>query len=165
RHLDLGDDRDVPDGGVRHELAHLLLSVEATVGRAIADVGIEVLPYDGLLPPGAHLGEARVPLDLQPPALVVRQMQVEGIELVEGEEVDELLDELRRVEPARHVQENAAIAEAGRVIDLDGGDDPPRRRRRRVRYLRDASPPPIDRADPTLQLRWEELPERLKPVD
>src|SRR5206468_588716 len=98
-------------------------------------------------------GEARVLLDLEPPPLVVGQVQMEGIELVEREEVDDLLDELRRVIPARHVQENATVAEAGGVFDLHGGDDPSRwRPRRRVRRLRDASPPSIERADPKLQL-------------
>src|SRR5207253_8822572 len=109
-------------------LAHLVLSVEATMGRAIADVGIEVLSHDGLPPPGADLGEARVLLDLEPPPLVVGQVQVKGIELVEREEVDDLFDELRRVVPARHVQENAAIAEARGVFDLYGGDAPTRSR-------------------------------------
>jgi len=40
-------------------------------------------------------------------------VQVEVLSFVEREEVDDLLDELRRVVPARHVQENATIAEAG----------------------------------------------------
>ena len=75
-------------------LAHLLLGVEAAVRLAIADVRVEVLSEDGLLPPGADLGEARVLLDLEPPPLVVGQVQVEGVELVEREEVDDLLDEL-----------------------------------------------------------------------
>ena len=101
-----------------------VLGVEAAVRRAVADVGIEVLSDDGLLAPGADLGEARVLLDLEPPSLVVGQVQVQGVELVEREEVDELLDELRRVEPAGHVEENAAIAEAGGVLDLHGGDEP-----------------------------------------
>ena len=100
---------------------------------------------DGLLPPGPHLGEARILPDLQPPALIVGQVQVERIELVEREEVDDLFDELGWIVPACHVEEDAAIGEAGRVVDGDSGNVP----------ARGGGP---------LELRREELPDGFEPV-
>jgi hypothetical protein len=61
---------------------------------AIADIGIEVLSGDGLSPPGTYSGEQRILLYLEPPALVVGKVKVEGVELIECEEVDDFLDEL-----------------------------------------------------------------------
>ena len=88
RHLDLGNDGDVTCRGVRDDLSHLLLGVEPAVRLPVTDVGSEVLAEDGLLPPGPDLREARILLDLQPPTLIIGQMQVKRVELVEREEVD-----------------------------------------------------------------------------
>jgi hypothetical protein len=90
-------------------------------------------------------------------------MQVEGVELVEREEVDELLDEVGRIEVARHVQEDPAIAEARLILDLHGGDGPsPWSRRGGGGRLCDTSPPSTERAHPVLELWREELAKCLK---
>ena len=79
-HLDLRNHRDVTFFGVSDELAHFLLGVEATA--AAVAVG----------KPRAHRGQSRVLLDFQPPALVIRQVQVENIQFVQGHAIDSALD-------------------------------------------------------------------------
>ena len=61
--------RDVPRRSVGHDFAHLVLGVESVVARtvkALVAVGSDL----GSLAPGPDLGEARVALDFDAPALV-----------------------------------------------------------------------------------------------
>ncbi len=121
-HLDLGDDGDEPIPGVFHDLPGLRLRVVAAVALAVADVRIEVLGDDGLVPARADLRQPRVPLDLQPPALVLRQVPVEPVQLVRRHGVEVALDELDIEEVPAHVQVEPPPGEPGRVFDLQRPD-------------------------------------------
>jgi len=48
---------------------------------------------EGFFAPCAHLRQARILLDLEAPALVFGEMPVESVELVQGEQINEFLDE------------------------------------------------------------------------
>lgn len=85
--VDLGDDRDVPLGGVRDDLADVVLGVETAVRLLVPERGRPVAPLRTGAP-GADLGEPGVALDLDAPALVVGEVEVEDVELVGGEEVE-----------------------------------------------------------------------------
>src|SRR5688572_19966092 len=86
----------------------------------LAVVALRALPRvadDRLLAPGAHLGELRVLLDLEAPALVLREMPMKGVQLEDGHHVDVLLDELNREEVPADVEVQAAVAEPRRILD------------------------------------------------
>ena len=91
-HLDLGHDGDLPRSGVGHEVAELVLRVEAAVGGAIVALRVARVPDEGLAAPGPDAGQLRVPLDLHPPALIVGQVQVQAVELVQRQQVDQRAD-------------------------------------------------------------------------
>src|SRR5438034_6854369 len=67
-----------------------------------------------------ELGEAR---DLDPPALVVREMEMEDIELVAGDEVERAQHGGLRMEVAGDVEHEPAVTEAGSVHHSDGRQD------------------------------------------
>ena len=71
--------------------------------------------------PRADLRQFRIGIDLDPPALVVRQVPVETVHLVPGQDVEEPADLGRGVELARHVEMRAAPARFGRILDLAAG--------------------------------------------
>src|SRR5439155_20840192 len=76
-HLDLWDDGDPAVGRVPHDLADIVLCIETAVrhARELALCGIPRERRDhAVLPPGAYLGELRIPLDLDAPALVLGEM-------------------------------------------------------------------------------------------
>ena len=54
--------------------------------------------------PGADLGQRRIGVDLDAPGLIVGEVPVEPVELVPGEDLQELLDLGGAVELARHVE-------------------------------------------------------------
>ena len=124
-HLDLGHDLDVPRGRVRHDVARLLLRVEAAVQPRLAGLRVDV-GLRGACPgrhaPRAHRGELRILLDLQAPGLVVGQVPVQHVELVQRHPVDELLDVLGRLVVARGIEHEPAPGKARRVVDLHGAD-------------------------------------------
>lgn len=74
--------------------------------------------------PGAGLGQARVALDLDAPALVVGEVQVEDVQLVGGQQVQVAQDVVLGQEVPGDVEHHAAPAEAGLVLDDDGRDLP-----------------------------------------
>src|SRR5437773_11566345 len=67
-----------------------------------------------------ELGEAR---NLDPPALVVREMEMEDIELVAGDEVERAQHGGLRMEVAGDVEHEPAVTEAGSVHHSDGRQD------------------------------------------
>ena len=105
RHVDLRDNRDEPILRVLHEVGIFLLRV--VTSRAAADLGAP-----------AVLREVRPAGDLDPPALVVGEVQVEAVHLVERQQVDVALHIVGREEVARHVEHRPAPAEARPVHDL-----------------------------------------------
>ena len=122
-HVDLRDHRDVPLGGVGDDLADVVLGEEAAV-RAPVEHRWPARADLALGPPGALLGQLRVAADLDPPALVVGQVQVQHVELVHREEVDEPEDLALGLEVPGDVEHGPAPAETGGVGDTHGGQSP-----------------------------------------
>src|SRR5439155_15190820 len=127
RHLDLGNDRDEARLRVRDRLAYIVLRVVAAMPlaverplRAIARGTAD----DRLLAPRADGGQLRVLLDLDAPALVLGEVPVEGVHLVEREQIDVLLDEAERHEVASGVEVSAPPGKTRRVLDRRGGHGP-----------------------------------------
>ncbi len=69
--------------------------------------------------PGADLGQAGVALDLDAPALVVGEVEVEDVQLVGGQQVQVAQDVVLGQEVPGDVEHHAAPAEAGFVLDDD----------------------------------------------
>jgi hypothetical protein len=67
--------------------------------------------------PGAHFGEPRVFLDLDPPALIVGQVPMEGVELVARHLVEQGFDEGHGLDVPGAVEHQAAPGEAGAIFD------------------------------------------------
>ncbi len=111
RHLDLRNYIDVPCLCIGHHLADLLLRVETTVRDAVVFTPA-VRPHLTAFAPTTDLGELRVLLDLDPPALVVREVPVETVHLVTRHQVNVFLHEWHREEVAHHVQVHPAPCEA-----------------------------------------------------
>jgi hypothetical protein len=97
--IDLRQCVDMSLGREVDDLPEIVAGVEAGVRPAVV-VTCLVGTDEGLPSPGSDLGEPRVALDLDPPALIVGQVQVEDIALVKGNEVDEDegLKELRLIQ-------------------------------------------------------------------
>jgi hypothetical protein len=111
RHVDLGYDGDVPAPRVRDELSVLTLRVVAA--RPTADGGLPAVRR-----------QARPSLDLKAPSLVIREVQVEAVQLVPRHRVDEMLDVGHAEEVPRDVEHCSAPAKAGRVANRAGGSSP-----------------------------------------
>ena len=119
-HVDFGNDGDVSVGGIVHDVAHLVLGVEASVGYLVVNAGDAA--DDGACPFGTDFRELGVTVYLHAPALVFGEVPVEGVEVVECEHVDEFLDEFGLEVVAAAVEHRSAVAEAGIVDDACGGE-------------------------------------------
>ncbi len=86
RHVNLRNHRDISVSGIFHDFARLLLSVISRYRHSVKLV-IAAL-HDGLLSLGTNLVEHWVFLYLKPPALVFREMPVEVIDVVHGEDIN-----------------------------------------------------------------------------
>ena len=109
--VDLGDDRDGPLAGVAHDPPQVGGRVGAA-GRA-PDLGAP-----------AVAGQPRPAPDGDAPALVVAEVQVQGVELVEREDVEVALDVAHPEEVAGHVEHRAAVGEPRPVGDAQPRDRP-----------------------------------------
>src|SRR5690606_39114069 len=107
--IDLGNDRDVPGRRVSDDFRVFLLRVEAT--RTAADLG-----------QAARLGEPRPRADLDAPSLSVGEVQMQHVDLVQGDRVDVLLHLVDREEVPGHVEHRAAPAEAWPIDDVARGN-------------------------------------------
>jgi hypothetical protein len=134
-HVDLGHDRDVPGGRVPDQVPVVGLGQVAGTGAVDAGAGS-----------AADRGQPRPAVDLDPPALVVRQVQVQMIDLEPADLVDVRLDLVRRVEVPRDVQHRPAVCEPRIVNDAAAGH----------------APRPAYRG-PGLDLRGQQLPQGLRP--
>ena len=103
RHVDLGNDDDVAARRVLDELRVVMLRIEAT--RTAAH-GARA----------ADLREPRPRLDLDPPALVVGEVEVQAVEAEAGDDVDEALHVLDAEEVPRDVEHHAAPLEARHAL-------------------------------------------------
>ena len=109
--VDLGDDGDGPLAGVAHDPPQVGGRVGAA-GRA-PDLGAP-----------AVAGQPRPAPDGDAPALVVAEVQVQGVELVEREDVEVALDVAHPEEVAGHVEHRAAVGEPRPVGDAQPRDRP-----------------------------------------
>ena len=112
RHVDLGHDRDVARPRVRDDVGVLLLRVEAAAPAA--DLRLS-----------ADRREVRPRLDLDAPALIVGEMQMQAIDLVQRERSMKRFTSSRAEEMARDVEHRAAPLEARHVDDVRGRHDEP----------------------------------------
>ena len=101
---------------------YLVLGVEAAVWSAIKLVPVP--GQGGLGAKGADLGQARIFLDLDTPALVIGQVPVQGIEFVEGHEIDERLDLGNTELMTGDIQQQPAPAKGRGIADEQRGDLP-----------------------------------------
>ena len=119
RHVDLGHDRDVARLRVGDDVRVLLLRVEPAV--AAADLRLS-----------ADRREVRPRLDLDAPALVVGEVQMQPIDLVQRVQVDEPFDVLGLQKMAGDVEHRAAPLVSRHVDDVGRGHDQPPHVRRRM---------------------------------
>ena len=113
--VDLGHNGHVPGRGVRHDAGIVLSRVEA------ARVAV-----DGC--PGCEPGEFRARGNLDPPPLVIGQVQVEVIELELRRPVDDAEHRVDREEVARDIEHDAAVGKARGIRDRHGRYPPSGRR-------------------------------------
>jgi len=117
-HLDLGHDRDVPLGGITDQLADVVLRVKATVTPAVELPRLVAVVSDQrLVAPSADLGQPRVLLDFDPPALVVGQVHLQAVEFVLGHHVDKPQHVVLGQEVPRRVDQQPAPREPRPVGD------------------------------------------------
>lgn len=121
-HIDFGNDGDVAFGRVGNNFAEIFLGVETTVGDVV--VFGSVAPDDGFWSYGADFGEPGILLDFDSPALVIGEMEVEGIDLEQGEVVYELEDFCFGGEMPGDVEHDSAPLESGLVGDGEAWDLP-----------------------------------------
>ena len=108
-----GHHLNVSLAGVFHDFANLLLGVESLMDGAVT-----------LHAARAHLGQARILLDFDAPALVFGQVPMQVVNLVGGQHVYLTLHGIDRQEVATGVEHHAAIGEAGCVVNLGHGNLP-----------------------------------------
>ncbi len=120
-HVDLGDDLDEMRGRVTHE-RHVVVAGQVAAARAVVRAGAELRQQAARLArivaaaradPG-QFGQAG---NLDAPALVVRQVQVQAIELVRAHLVDQAAQRRRVLEVACEVDVHPAMREARRILD------------------------------------------------
>jgi hypothetical protein len=145
-HFDLGHDRDMPRGGVADQVTDVPLSVKPA---RPASLGLAVLAQRSEVHPGADPGEIRILPDLDPPALVVGEMDLQAIELMQGHDVDELLNIPYGDEMAGGIDQQAPPRETRVIRDADAGHRPSHAV---DRFLAEYG-------------RRQQLPERLDPVE
>ena len=120
-HVDFGHDRHVMRGGISDDSADVRLAVIAAIARRLARRWI-CAGRARFLPTATDFGEARIAIDLDPPALIVAQMPMKGVELGHRHPVDQLLDIGDRLEVSNRIQHHPAPAERRLVGDGDGRD-------------------------------------------
>ncbi len=118
RHVDLGDDRHAVCARVPDDLAQVVLRVETAVGPAVEDAR-PPRPDVRPAPPRADLDEAGVPARLEPPALVVGEVELHDVEVVGGRELHEAEDVVLGQEVAGHVEQDAAPRVSGGVVGVE----------------------------------------------
>ena len=112
------------------DLGHDLDEVLCRVLHDLAVVGLRVEPRSAGSRRPAALGRAADRRELWPrvdgeaPTLVVRQVHVQGVQLVERHLVDESLDIVDGEEPTPDIEHRTAVLVARGVADADGRDRP-----------------------------------------
>ena len=123
REFDLGNDRDVPPGGVGHDLTDVVfgeipaVSPRSSLGKIATVVPVPPrvpIPLRAERPFG---GEPRIFVDPDAPTAVIGQMEMEHVELVAGHLVQHLQHLAFRKEMPRHVHVHAPVGKPGPVAD------------------------------------------------
>ena len=136
-HIYLGDNLDATHLGISHDVAHLLLGVEATIegasliiaartGNRNLQVGCiflgGTLHAHGILvvvdAPCTTLGEEWIALNLDAPSLVVGEVPVHLVYLVERQHVKQLVDLVDGKEVAGAVERESTVSVPRRILDL-----------------------------------------------
>ena len=143
--VDLWDDRDVAFCRIGDDLLHLLLRVETLVRFAI--ILATVATDHGLLTLRTDLGQLRILLDLDAPALILAQVPVHPVHVMQCQHVDELLHRIRRDVMTTHIEHHTSIAKAGRIVNC-------RSRQRHIRSLRIRRDGLTQRLDTIEYTRW-----------
>ena len=112
-HVYFRDDFNVPGGGIFHQLLELFFSVHAFVGCFVAK---------GFLTLGGHGFQLGVPGHREAPALVIREVEVELVEFVEGHYINEFFNILHRHKVTGSVHHHAAPSKPGLVFNDAAGD-------------------------------------------
>ena len=118
RHVNFGNNRHIPLGGILHQFAYFLLGVKSAVRLTV--VRLRVASHHRLFSLRTHRSQPRVFLDFNAPALVVGQVPVKAVQPVQRQHVDEAAYRVGRHEVPCHVQVSASVAKAWRVFYLRG---------------------------------------------
>ena len=112
--LDLGYNLHKSSIGIGDEILDLRLRVEVgTIGRAIS-----------LRTHSTHLREAGILLDLNAPSLILREVEVQLIDLEHREDINRLLHVINRLEVTTRIHVLTTVAELRVVLDANKGDGP-----------------------------------------
>ena len=123
-HFDFGNHLDMAFGGVAHDLANLFLRIIPAVRNPVVFGRSTQIAHERLLADGTLACQVGIFLDLDTPALVVGQMEMEPVEFMHGQNVDEGLHILHGHEMPADVEHRAAIAEIGFVLHRHGRNRP-----------------------------------------
>ena len=132
RHLDFRNHLDMPRRCVAHDLDVVGSRKEPTAKRppdlrTRAKRGLqEHLGVERVATSRAHRRQLRQTCDLDTPALVIREVHVEDVELVARHQVERAQHRGLRMEVACDVEHETAVAESGRVHDAHRWQDQPR---------------------------------------
>ena len=128
REFDLGNHLDITGRSISHDLANVILRIITAIGpgrplRNVAPVA-EFPPLEpvGLRPESPEPGQQRVPVDLNAPAAVVGQVQVEDIELVTCHFIEYLENLFFGKEMARNVEVDTPVTETRIIGNLHTRD-------------------------------------------
>ena len=108
--------------------AALAAAAGEVLGRQVVEVGVlrAHLEHGAVLPvepaPGALAREFRILMNLQSPSLVIRQVEVQTVELVQRQDIDESAQIRGGEEVPRDVHMHSAPGEAWRILDAQCGD-------------------------------------------
>ncbi len=123
-HVDLRHDIHMMGRREGHDFPHVFPRIIPLVGSAVASQEVPVVAARGFLAAAADRGQFWVFFDRKPPALVVCEMPVKGIQLESGHLADEALDGAHGLEPSRRIEQEPAPCEPGGILDMSTGECP-----------------------------------------
>ena len=121
-HFDFGYHINMAGGGVCHNLANLVFGEVATIAAFLAFFGLLGLAprhVAAIYSPCTHLGEQGIFVNLDAPAMVVGEVEVELVELVQGHHVQVFLHFVDVEEMTANIQVAASPFKTGIVGDFD----------------------------------------------
>ena len=116
-HLDFGNHGDMTFSSIVDNLTQLLLGEIATVGQMVIHIG--VAPKNSTSAIGTHRRQFRVFLDFHSPSLIIREVEVQGIHVVQYQQLDILFHEINAEEMAAYIEMHPSIAEARGIVNLN----------------------------------------------